>query len=167
MLSTSREMRLPLRWIAILYGRVPVDLAITSGVHTAEDVLKGVMAGAKVAMMASELLKNGVGRIGQIVGELSRWMEEHEYESRQADAGQHEPAQRGRAGGVRARQLHEGSAILATGFQRHHGVTPRLARTACRGLPRSARLRESSLLAQGVGRGLVQRGCRISQPGSL
>jgi len=81
MLSSPWEMRLPLRWVAILYGRVPVDLAITSGVHTAEDVVKGVMAGAKVTMLASELLKNGADRIGQIVGEVSRWLEEREYES--------------------------------------------------------------------------------------
>jgi dihydroorotate dehydrogenase (fumarate) len=80
-LSSSSELRLPLRWVSILYGRVPVDFAITRGVHTYEDVLKGVMAGAKVTMMASELLRNGVGRIGLIVQELTHWLEEHEYES--------------------------------------------------------------------------------------
>ena len=80
-LSRRWEMRLPLRWVSILYGRVPVDFAITSGVHTYEDVLKGVMAGANVTMMASELLRNGVGRIGIVVQELERWLEEHEYES--------------------------------------------------------------------------------------
>lgn len=80
-LSNSYEMRLPLRWVSILYGRVPVDFAITSGVHTYEDVLKGIMAGAKVTMMASELLRHGVGRIGLVVQELERWLEEHEYES--------------------------------------------------------------------------------------
>jgi dihydroorotate dehydrogenase (fumarate) len=80
-LSSSWEMRLPLRWVSILYGRVPVDFAITSGVHTYEDVLKGIMAGANVTMMASELLRHGVGRIGQVVQELERWLEEHEYVS--------------------------------------------------------------------------------------
>jgi dihydroorotate dehydrogenase (fumarate) len=80
-LSSSWEMRLPLRWVSILYGRVPVDFAITRGVHTYEDVLKGIMAGAKVTMMASELLRNGTGRIGAIVQELTHWLEEHEYES--------------------------------------------------------------------------------------
>jgi dihydroorotate dehydrogenase (fumarate) len=80
-LSSRHELRLPLRWTAILYGRIAADLAITSGVHTHEDVLKGLMAGAKVTMMASELLRNGVGRIGEIVADLSRWLEEHEYES--------------------------------------------------------------------------------------
>lgn len=81
MLSSSWEMRLPLRWVSILYGRVDVDFAITSGVHTYEDVLKGIMAGAKVTMMASELLRHGAGRIGLVVQELERWLEEHEYES--------------------------------------------------------------------------------------
>lgn len=80
-LSTSEELRLPLRWIAVLFGRVPVDFALTSGVHTFEDVLKGLMAGARVTMMASELLANGVGRIREILEALQFWMEEREYES--------------------------------------------------------------------------------------
>ncbi|RME45855.1 MAG: dihydroorotate dehydrogenase-like protein [Chloroflexi bacterium] len=80
-LSDSHELRLRLHWVAILYGRVPVDLAITGGVHTHEDVLKGLMAGARVTMMASELLKNGTGRIAEILNDLVEWMEEHEYES--------------------------------------------------------------------------------------
>ncbi|MFQ5341354.1 MAG: dihydroorotate dehydrogenase-like protein [Anaerolineae bacterium] len=80
-LSNSFEMRLPLHWVAILYGRVPVDLAITSGVHTHEDVLKGLMAGANITMMASELLRYGIQRIGEVLNDLVLWMEEHEYES--------------------------------------------------------------------------------------
>jgi len=80
-LSNSNELRLPLRWVAILYGRVKADLAITSGVHTSQDVVKGLMAGAKVTMMASELLQNGVRRIGQVLNELVAWLNEHEYES--------------------------------------------------------------------------------------
>jgi dihydroorotate dehydrogenase (fumarate) len=80
-LSNSDELRLPLRWVSILYGRLPVDFAITSGIHGSEDVLKGLMAGAKVTMMASELLQNGVRRIKQILDELEIWMNEHEYES--------------------------------------------------------------------------------------
>lgn len=80
-LSTAWELRLPLRWVAILYGRVPADLAITSGVHDHEDVLKGVMAGASVVMLASELLQHGLVRIGQIVHGLAAWMVAHEYES--------------------------------------------------------------------------------------
>jgi dihydroorotate dehydrogenase (fumarate) len=80
-LSSSHDLRLPLRWIAILYGRIEADLALTSGVHTASDVLKAMMAGASVAMMASELLANGVWRIQDILEDLLRWMEAHEYES--------------------------------------------------------------------------------------
>jgi dihydroorotate dehydrogenase (fumarate) len=80
-LSDSHELRLPLRWVSILYGRVPVDFAITSGVHTHADVLKGLMAGAKVTMMTSELLRNGIHRIGQVLDSMQLWMEEHEYVS--------------------------------------------------------------------------------------
>jgi len=80
-LSTSHELRLPLRWIAILYGRIQADFALTSGVHTAQDVLKAMMAGANVAMMTSALLENGVGRIMHILTDLEEWMEVHEYES--------------------------------------------------------------------------------------
>jgi dihydroorotate dehydrogenase (fumarate) len=80
-LSSPHELRLPLRWVAILYDRVPVDFAITSGVQDYTDVLKGLMAGADVMMMASELLRNGVQRIGEVKDELQRWMEEHEYTS--------------------------------------------------------------------------------------
>ncbi len=80
-LSRSHDLALPLHWIAILYGCVPIDLAITSGVHTHRDVLKAMMAGANIAQMASELLQNGVGRIGEILTEITRWMEEYEYES--------------------------------------------------------------------------------------
>jgi dihydroorotate dehydrogenase (fumarate) len=80
-LSNSDDLRLPLRWVAILYGRLSSDLAITSGIHTSHDVIKGLMAGAKVTMMASELLKNGVRRIGQVLNELVTWLNEHEYDS--------------------------------------------------------------------------------------
>ena len=80
-LSNSHELRLPLRWIAILYGRLDVDFALTTGVHTAEDALKGVAAGATVVQMASELLRNGVGRIDEVLSEMSDWLIEHEYES--------------------------------------------------------------------------------------
>jgi len=80
-LSTSHELRLPLRWIAILYGRVEADFALTTGVHAAQDVLKAMMAGANVAMMTSTLLANGPGRLMHILTDLQEWMEEHEYES--------------------------------------------------------------------------------------
>ncbi|MDW8053507.1 MAG: dihydroorotate dehydrogenase-like protein [Anaerolineae bacterium] len=78
-LSTSDELRLPLRWIAILYGRVKAALALSTGVHTHEDVIKGIMAGASVTMLTSELLRHGPGRISQLVRDLSEWMEQHEY----------------------------------------------------------------------------------------
>lgn len=80
-LSNSDDLRLPLRWVAILYGRLSADLAITSGIHTSHDVIKGLMAGAKVTMMASELLKNGIRRIPQVLNEVVTWLNEHEYES--------------------------------------------------------------------------------------
>jgi dihydroorotate dehydrogenase (fumarate) len=80
-LSNSREMQLPLRWVAILYGRVSTDLAITSGVHSHIDVLKGMMAGARVTMMASALLQRGIGVISRILTDTVNWMEEHEYDS--------------------------------------------------------------------------------------
>lgn len=80
-LSTPMAMRLPLRWIAILYGRVNADLAATSGIYTEEDVLKMVMAGAKVTMMLSAFLKFGIGHIADVTTRLKAWMEEHEYES--------------------------------------------------------------------------------------
>ena len=80
-LSTNWEMRLPLRWIAILYGNVNADLVATSGVKGYEDVLKVMMAGGSAAMMASELLRNGAGRIGEIISDLEKWMEENEYDS--------------------------------------------------------------------------------------
>jgi len=80
-LSDSDEMRLPLRWIAILYGRVRASLALSTGIHTPEDVVKAVMAGADIANVASVLLKRGVGAITELVEGVRRWMEEHEYES--------------------------------------------------------------------------------------
>jgi dihydroorotate dehydrogenase (fumarate) len=80
-LSDSDDLRLPLCWVAILFGRLDLDFAITSGIHTFRDVLKSLMAGARVAMMASELLKNGPQRIGEILVELEQWMQENEYES--------------------------------------------------------------------------------------
>jgi len=80
-LSRSAEMRLPLRWIAILYGHVHASMALTTGVHTPDDVVKAIMAGADVANVASVLLEQGVGKIGDLVAGLQRWMEMHEYES--------------------------------------------------------------------------------------
>jgi len=80
-LSHSYELLLRLNWVAIVYGHVRADLAITGGVHTAEDVLKSMMVGARVAMMTSALLEKGVGHIRHVLHDLNRWMEDHEYES--------------------------------------------------------------------------------------
>jgi len=80
-LSTSAELRLPLRWIAILKGRVKASLAATTGVHSPEDVLKLVMAGADVTMVASALLKQGPGWLTWVRQEITTWLEEHEYDS--------------------------------------------------------------------------------------
>jgi dihydroorotate dehydrogenase (fumarate) len=80
-LSDSDELRLPLRWTAILYGRVNADFALTTGVHSADDMIKAIMAGASVAMTASGLLKNGIDHVSTILDEAKTWMEEHEYES--------------------------------------------------------------------------------------
>jgi len=80
-LSHSYELLLRLHWVGIVYGHVKADLAVTGGVHTAGDVLKCMMAGARVAMMTSALLRNGLGHVRVVLDDLTRWMEEHEYES--------------------------------------------------------------------------------------
>lgn len=80
-LSTSQDLHLPLRWIALLYGRVNIDLALSSGVHTVADVLKAMMAGARVAMTTSALLRVGIGQLTELLGELEDWMVEHDYVS--------------------------------------------------------------------------------------
>jgi len=80
-LSRSEEMRLPLRWIAILYGHVKASLALTTGIHTPEDVLKAMMAGADVANVASVLLTEAPGKITQLIQGVSAWMEAREYNS--------------------------------------------------------------------------------------
>jgi dihydroorotate dehydrogenase (fumarate) len=81
LLSTSSEMRLPLRWIAILHGHVRASLALTTGIHTPDDVVKALLAGADVAHVASLLLQDGVQAIGGLVAGLQEWMEVHEYDS--------------------------------------------------------------------------------------
>jgi len=80
-LSTPAEMRLPLRWISILSGQVNTDFALTSGVHSHTDVVKAMMSGAKIAMMASGLLHNGEQSVGPMLSALESWMQEHEYTS--------------------------------------------------------------------------------------
>ncbi|MFY7802405.1 MAG: dihydroorotate dehydrogenase-like protein [Limnoraphis robusta] len=80
-LSHSQAMRLPLRWIAILYGRINADLAATSGVQRGRDAIKLLMSGAKVTHVCSALLRHGIPYIQVMEQEMKHWMEEHEYES--------------------------------------------------------------------------------------
>ena len=80
-LSTSDELRLRLRWVAILYGSIQADMAITGGVHTAQDIVKAMMAGARVAMMTSALLKNGISYLATVLKHVAAWMEREEYPS--------------------------------------------------------------------------------------
>jgi dihydroorotate dehydrogenase (fumarate) len=80
-LSTSEELRLSLRWIAILNGRVGTSLAASTGVHTATDVLKVLLAGADVAMMTSALLRNGPDHLRSVEVEVRDWMDRHGYET--------------------------------------------------------------------------------------
>ena len=81
LLSTPPEMRLPLTWIGILYGRVELDFAATTGIHSAQDAIKMLMVGANVTMMASALFKYGINHIRTVEHDLRQWLEEHEYES--------------------------------------------------------------------------------------
>jgi dihydroorotate dehydrogenase (fumarate) len=80
-LSNSNESRIVARWIAILHDRIPASLAATTGIHTAEDVIKMVMAGANVTMMCSALLKHGPVHVKQVLRNIELWMEEFEYDS--------------------------------------------------------------------------------------
>jgi len=81
LLSRPQALRLPLRWVAILYGRVKASLAATSGIHEASDVIKMLMAGASVTMLCATLLRNGIDHTRTILADMRVWMEEHEYES--------------------------------------------------------------------------------------
>jgi dihydroorotate dehydrogenase (fumarate) len=81
LLSTPQDLRLPLRWVAILHGRIKADLAATGGVHQAPDVIKLLMAGANVTMLCSALLKHGVEHVKTVERELLAWMTEKEYVS--------------------------------------------------------------------------------------
>ncbi|MGN6552431.1 MAG: dihydroorotate dehydrogenase-like protein [Verrucomicrobiota bacterium] len=81
LLSTPMAMRLPLRWVAILFERIQADLAATSGIHRSSDALKMLMAGANVTMLCSVLIRHGIQHIRVIERELVDWMDEHEYVS--------------------------------------------------------------------------------------
>lgn len=80
-LSSAHELRLPLRWIAILYKKIKASLAATTGIHTAEDVIKMVMVGADVTMLASVLLAQGVEKLERILNDIQHWMTENDYSS--------------------------------------------------------------------------------------
>lgn len=80
-LSNSYELLLRLHWAALIYGHIDADIAITGGVHTAEDVIKSMMVGGKVAMMTSALLRQGIDHVTRLRDDVTEWMEEHEYES--------------------------------------------------------------------------------------
>src|SRR6185369_10269253 len=81
LLSTPQALRLPLTWIGILYGRIRADMAATSGIHTAADVLKLLMVGANVTMLCSVLLERGIDHIRHLEQGVREWMELHEYTS--------------------------------------------------------------------------------------
>ncbi|MBP7125045.1 dihydroorotate dehydrogenase-like protein [Myxococcota bacterium] len=80
-LSTSAELLLRLRWLALLFGRVPADLSVTGGVHDTVDVVKSLMAGARSVQVVSALLRDGPGAAAALVAGLSKWMADHDYES--------------------------------------------------------------------------------------
>lgn len=120
LLSTPQAMRLPLRWIAILYGRISADLAATSGIHKSQDVLKMLMAGANITMLCSVLLRHGISHLREIEQGMIHWMEEHEYESvrqmqgsmsqiNSPDASAFERAQY-----MKAIQSYPGASVLST-----------------------------------------------------
>lgn len=81
LLSTPFALRLPLTWVAILHGRIKADMAATSGIHSAEDVLKMLMVGANATMLCSALLRYGIDRIRVVEKAMREWMEKHEYDS--------------------------------------------------------------------------------------
>jgi len=80
-LSNSYELLLRLHWVALLHGKIKADMAVTGGVHTAEDVLKSMMVGGKAAMLTSAMLRQGIDYVAKLEEGVTKWMEEHEYES--------------------------------------------------------------------------------------
>jgi dihydroorotate dehydrogenase (fumarate) len=80
-LSTSSELLLRLRWLAILFGKTPMSLVLGGGVHKATDAIKGIMAGADAIQIVSLILRHGTGAFASLVDDFKSWMEEHEYES--------------------------------------------------------------------------------------
>ena len=81
LLSTPMAMRLPLRWIALLHGKLNGSLAATSGIHRAADALKMLLVGADVTMLCSTIIRHGIPQIAMIERDMVDWLKEHEYES--------------------------------------------------------------------------------------
>ncbi len=118
-LSNSNDLRLPLRWIALLYGQVQADFALTSGVHTSEDVLKAMMAGARISMMTSALLQHGAGRVNGILSNIRYWLEEYEYESlRQMQGSMSQQAVNQPGAFERANYIKELTSFSNDGYER-------------------------------------------------
>jgi dihydroorotate dehydrogenase (fumarate) len=90
-LSCSAELRLRLRWAALLYGQVNLDIALTGGVHTGADALKAILAGANVAMVASALLKHGPAHLTIMLDEMRSWLEARDYNDLNALRGKLSP----------------------------------------------------------------------------
>lgn len=80
-LSNSTELRLRLRWTAILYSHIQGSIGLSGGVHSVEDIIKGIMVGADAVQVVSALLKYGPSHIGSLVSGLDHWLEDHEYDS--------------------------------------------------------------------------------------
>lgn len=99
-LSHSTELRTRLRWTAILYKQIKADLAITGGIHSGSDVLKSIMAGAKVAMTTSALLQNGIDYLETLLSEVNQWLDDHQY-----------PAIRGLLGVMSQQEVSDPSAL--------------------------------------------------------
>ena len=115
-LSSEHELRLPLRWIAILYGKLNADLAGTTGVHKATDALKLLMAGANVTMMASALFKYGIDHIATVERDLREWMEEREYESVEQMRGSMSHLHSGDPSGIERAQYVKAVSTLPSNF---------------------------------------------------
>ncbi|HNW41487.1 MAG TPA: dihydroorotate dehydrogenase-like protein, partial [Opitutaceae bacterium] len=80
-LSTSEDLRLRLRWLGLMRDQVDLSLACSGGVHTPDEIVKALFAGANAVQVVSELLTRGPGRFAELLNGLEQWMEEHEYES--------------------------------------------------------------------------------------
>ena len=112
-LSTSKDLRLPLRWTAIISGRINADIALSGGVHSGVDMVKAIMAGASVAMAASELVREGIQRASGMLQEFLTWMQTHDYETVEQMQGSMsqkniaEPAAFERANYMKALQLYD------------------------------------------------------------